>query len=194
MRIQLTAGDALVIVDVQKDFLPGGNLAVPGGDAIVPILNNAIGLFEQLELPIIAIRDWHPPDHCSFLAQGGPWSPHCVAGTAGAEFATELRLPGTAHIISKATTPNAKAYSGFDGTPLQELLQTLKVKRVFIGGLATEYCVRNTVFDALQFGYTAFILIDAVMAIDLQPGDGQRAIAEMVLSGAAAIHFEELAA
>lgn len=194
MRIQLTAGDALVVVDVQKDFLPGGNLAVPGGDAIIPILNNAIALFQQLELPIIATRDWHPPDHCSFLAQGGSWSPHCIAGTAGAEFATELQLPGTAHIISKATTPNAEAYSGFDGTPLQELLQTLKVKRVFIGGLATEYCVRNTAFDALQFGYTVFILIEAVMAIDLQPGDGQHAMAEMVRLGAATIHFEELAA
>jgi len=109
--VHLQAGDALIMVDVQLDFLPGGSLAVPHGDEVVPALNRYIAVFRGLTFPIVATRDWHPPDHCSFRAQGGPWPPHCVAGSAGAHFATLLDLPCEAHIVSKATSRDRDAYS-----------------------------------------------------------------------------------
>ncbi|RRQ21005.1 nicotinamidase [Thiohalobacter thiocyanaticus] len=181
---QLQEGDALVIVDVQKDFLPGGSLAVSEGDAVVPVLNRYIGEFHQRGLPVYATRDWHPPDHCSFREQGGIWPPHCIAGTEGAEYAPGLRLPATAVTISKATTPEKDAYSGFDDTDLAARLHAVGVKRVFVGGLATDYCVLNTVRDALNEGFGVMLLRDAVRAVDVQPGDGDRAEREMESLGA----------
>jgi len=177
-------GDALLIVDVQNDFLPGGNLAVPHGDEVVPALNRAIGAFEAQGLPVYATRDWHPERHCSFRAQGGPWPPHCVAHTRGAEFAPALRLPPAATVISKATSADRDAYSGFEGTDLDRRLRAAGVRRLFVGGLATDYCVLNTVRDALQLGYEVQLLTDAIRAVDVQPGDGQRAEAEMTSLGA----------
>src|SRR5690606_1829889 len=115
-------GDALVVVDVQNDFLPGGSLAVPDGAAVVPVLNAWLERFGALGLPVFATRCWHPPDHCSFRAQGGPWPPHCIAGTRGAEFAPDLALPPDAVVISKATRADRDAYSGFDGTDLGQRL------------------------------------------------------------------------
>ena len=193
MSIQLTAGDALIIVDVQNDFLSGGSLSVAGGNTIIPALNRYIARFQAHQLPIFATRDWHPPDHCSFQPQGGPWPPHCIAGSAGTAFPASLKLPANTHIISKATARETDAYSGFSGTQLNELLQSLHVHRIFIGGLATEYCVLNTVNDALRLGYTTFILTDAIQAINLQPQDGQHALQEMIHSGARPTHYEELA-
>ena len=192
MGIRLASGDALLIVDVQNDFLSGGSLAVPGGDAVIPVLNRYIALFLAYRLPVFATRDWHPPDHCSFKTHGGSWPSHCIAGSAGAAFPTALTLPADAHIVSKAIARAADAYSGFSGTGLRELLQAMTVHRLFTGGLATEYCVYNTVIDALQFGYTVFVLEDAVGAIDLQPGDGLHAFAAMVARGAKRIRYEEL--
>jgi nicotinamidase/pyrazinamidase len=177
-------GDALVVVDVQNDFLPGGNLAVPAGDAVVAPLNGWIDRFAEAKLPVFATRDWHPADHCSFMAQGGTWPPHCVAGTAGAEFAAALRLPPDAGIISKATRADTDAYSGFAGTDLDERLRQGKVRRLFIGGLATDYCVLNTVLDALKLGYAVVLLDGCIRAVDVQPGDGERAIAAMAAAGA----------
>lgn len=176
--------DALVIVDLQSDFLPGGSLAVPNGDAVIPVLNAAIAVFEQRGLPIFATRDWHPTDHCSFLAQGGPWPPHCIANTAGAAFAPALRLPLAATIVSKATTADKDAYSGFADTELDLLLRAAGVRRTVVGGLATDYCVLNTVRDALARGYEVAVLSDAIRAVDVHPGDGERAIAEMRRLGA----------
>ena len=133
-------GDALLIVDVQSDFLPGGSLAVAEGDRVVDVLNDYIAVFSQQGLPIYATRDWHTPDHCSFQAQGGPWPPHCVAGSAGAGFAPGLRLPmESVTIISKGTRQNQDAYSGFEGTDLAERLRAGDVQRLFIGGLATDH-------------------------------------------------------
>lgn len=179
-----TAGDALIIVDVQNDFLPGGALAVPAGDAVVRVLNRYIARFDQQQLPIFATRDWHPPAHCSFREQGGPWPPHCVAGTPGAALAGDLRLPPRAQLISKATRPEADAYSGFQGTDLAARLRELGCRRLFIGGLATDYCVRATALDAIKENFEVVVLQDAVRAVDVQPGDGERALEAMAGGGA----------
>ncbi|MDE2118250.1 MAG: nicotinamidase [Betaproteobacteria bacterium] len=190
--LQPQQGDALLIVDVQNDFLPGGSLAVPHGDEVVPALNRYLRAFQNL--PVYATRDWHPERHCSFKAQGGPWPPHCVAGTRGAELAAALRLPSSAVIISKATTVDYDAYSGFQDTELDSLLHSTSIRRLFIGGLATDYCVLNTVRDALGLGYKVLLLADAMRAVDVQPGDGQRAEAEMLSLGAQRITIEGITA
>lgn len=182
-----------MIVDVQNDFLSGGSLAVAGGDTIIPVLNRYIACFQACQLPIFATRDWHPPDHCSFQAQGGLWPRHCIAGSTGAAFPIDLKLPADTRIISKATSQQADAYSGFTATQLDELLQSLHIHRLFIGGLATDYCVRNTVIDALQCGYITFVLEDAIQAINQKPQDGQRALEDMLHQGAQLIHYQELA-
>ena len=190
--IQLQAGDALLIVDVQNDFLPGGSLAVPRGDAVIPPLNRAIERFRHAGLPVYATRDWHPADHCSFREQGGPWPAHCVAGTPGAEITDRLELPSDAQIIDKATTADRDAYSGFEGTDLAERLRDAGVRRLFVGGLATDYCVLNTVRDALAAGFEVLLLGDAVRAVDVNPGDGERALAEMQALGAKVIDSDRL--
>lgn len=193
-KIRPQAADALILVDVQLDFLPGGSLAVPRGDEVVPALNRYIAVFRGLTLPVVATRDWHPPDHCSFRAQGGPWPPHCIAGSDGARFAPLLDLPCEGRIVSKATTREKDAYSGFEGTDLDDWLKRAGISRVFVGGLATDYCVLNTVRDALRLGYATILLLDAVRAVEVQAGDGQRAIDEMRRLGAIAIEFDSLAA
>ncbi|HRQ57148.1 MAG TPA: nicotinamidase [Azoarcus taiwanensis] len=177
-------GDALILVDVQNDFLPGGALAVPEGDRVVAPLTQVAARFAELGLPVFATRDWHPQDHCSFAAQGGPWPPHCIAESDGAAFASDLGLPAGTVIVSKATEPGKDAYSGFEGTTLAAQLAERQVRRVFVGGLATDYCVLNTVRDALAAGFEVVLLTDAIRAVEVNPGDGQRALAEMVASGA----------
>ena len=188
------AGDALIIVDVQQDFLPGGALAVPGGDAVIPVLNRGAMTFDRYGLPVFATRDWHPSNHCSFSAQGGPWPPHCVAGTPGAEMPAMLALPESAQVISKATTPDKDAYSGFQDTDLALRLRERGCARVFIGGLATDYCVRATALDALRAGFQVVVLEDAIRAVELQPGDGARALADMTAQGARVTRLQELIA
>ncbi len=183
-KISVSAGDALIVVDVQNDFLPGGSLAVPDGDAVVPVLNRYLAEFSARELPVYATRDWHPENHCSFKAQGGPWPPHCVAESPGAQFAALLRFPSGTLVISKATQPDKDAYSGFEGTDLDARLRARKIKRLFIGGLATDYCVLNTVRDALSLGHEVCLLIDAIRAVNVRPDDGRKAEAEMQRLGA----------
>ena len=185
-------GDALIVIDVQNDFLPGGKLAVSGGDAVVPVLNQYIKIFQKASLPIFATRDWHPVDHCSFQEQGGSWPPHCVAGTPGADFADDLELPPEASIISKATAQDKDAYSGFEGTDLDRQLRALGVGRIFVGGLATDVCVLNTVKDGVAHGYSVMLLVDAVRAVNVNPDDGSRALAEMKNLGAVAITLSEI--
>lgn len=193
MTLTVSSGDALIIVDVQNDFLPGGALAVPQGDRVIEPLNRAAALFEAKGLPVFATRDWHPENHCSFKPQGGPWPPHCVAGTRGAEFAPSLRLPAATVVISKATTAERDAYSGFQGTELGNELKRRGVKRVVVGGLATDYCVLNTVKDALAQGLQVLLLTDAIRAVDVKPGDGEAAQAEMERRGAVPITVADLA-
>jgi len=190
----LRRGDALIVVDVQNDFLPGGVLAVPGGEEVIVPLNRYIREFEQLGLPIFATRDWHPRSHCSFREQGGPRPSHCVAGTHGAEFHPQLLRPRRLHVISKATRPDAEAYSGFQGMDLAQQLRRMGCGRLFIGGLATEYCERATVLDARAAGFAATVLSDAVRALDARPGDGERALSEMQAAGAAIARAAQLLA
>lgn len=187
LEIRPRAGDALVIVDVQNDFLPGGRLGVPRGDEVVPVLNGAIAAFQASGLPIFATRDWHPWNHCSFKPQGGPWPQHCVAGTPGAQFAPGLALAQDARVISKADTADKDAYSGFAGTDLDRQLRAAGVRRVFVGGLATDYCVLSTVRDARAAGYDVVLMLDAVRAVNVGAGDGERAIAEMTRLGSIVI-------
>ncbi len=177
-------GDALIVVHVQNDFLPGGALAVPGGDEVIEPINSYIQQFTRRQLPVFATRDWHPQQHCSFREHGGPWPAHCVAGTHGAKFSPRLQLPQDVHVISQATQAESEAYSGFQGTDLARQLRDLGCTRLFVGGLATEYCVRATVLDARLAGLEVVVLAEAIRALDAQPGDGERALAEMKASGA----------
>ncbi|MFI4868165.1 MAG: nicotinamidase [Steroidobacterales bacterium] len=190
----LRNGDALIIVDVQNDFLPGGTLAVPMGDAVIKPLNRCIAACERQGLPIFATRDWHPADHCSFQSQGGIWPRHCVAGTPGAEFPAPLSLPPNVRIISKATTAQADAYSGFQGTDLAAQLADAGCTRILMGGLATDYCVRATALDARAAGLEVIVIEDAVRAVNVRPGDGQRALKDIGDSGARLISAERMLA
>ena len=191
---QLQPGDVLLVTDIQNDFLPGGALAVAGGDEVVPVLNRYVDAFQSQGLPVYATRDWHPLRHCSFYAQGGPWPVHCVAGTHGADFAAALTLPPNTTVISKATSRDREAYSSFQGTDLDSHLREAGIRRLFIGGLTTDYCVLNTVRDARRLGYEVFVLADAIRAVDVRSGDGQRAEAEMVSLGAQFITLDDQAA
>jgi nicotinamidase/pyrazinamidase len=190
--LTLQTGDALVVVDVQNDFLPGGALGVPGGDEVIPVLNRYLAVWRERGLPVFATRDWHPQGHCSFRERGGPWPPHCVAESPGARFANALNLPPATAVISKGTTPDQDAYSGFQGTDLDDRLRRAGVRRVFVGGLATDYCVVSTVRDALTRGYRTVVLADAIRAVNVQPDDGRKAEAEMGRLGAALIRIEAL--
>lgn len=182
-------GDVLIITDMQNGFMPGGSLPVAGGDSIIGPLNSAIDLFAGAGLPVIFTRDWHPAGHCSFRDGGGPWPAHCVQGTDDAAFARGLRMPPGALVISKAVEPDREQYSawlgrGEDGRTLAENLRALKAARVFIGGVATEYCVYNTVLDILRDGYGVFVLEDGVKPVDVNPGDGGAALKDMEGRGA----------
>lgn len=179
MRIEPT--DALIIVDVQRDFCPGGALPVPEGDEVVAPLNAAAGRFRT----VVTSQDWHPADHCSFQPQGGPWPVHCVQGTPGAELHPDLNTDLVTHSVKKGTAADREAYSAFHGEPgLAALLRGAGATRVFIGGLATDYCVKETVLGALKNGFPAVVLRDAVRAVNIAPDDGETALREMAAAGA----------
>jgi nicotinamidase/pyrazinamidase len=188
--LRLKQGDALIIVDVQNDFLTGGSLEVPQGNEIIPVFNQYIKVFATKGLPVFATRDWHPQNHCSFEAQGGLWPPHCVVDSPGAQFAPDLILPTSVVIISSATEPDKEAYSGFEGTDLDERLRSAQIQRLFIGGLATDYCVLSTVKDALDGAYKVFLLQDAIRAVNINPDDGKKAEEVMTRIGAIPISFK----
>jgi nicotinamidase/pyrazinamidase len=180
----LGAGDALLVVDVQNDFCPGGALAVAEGDAVVPVLNQWIAEANAKRVPVFASRDWHPRNHISFKERGGPWPPHCVQGTSGAAFHPDLHLPPHVEIVSKAEDPDQDAYSAFGGTDLSDRLRRANVKTVWIGGLTQDYCVRSTALDAIQQGFEVHVITDATRAVNVHPGDGQKALDEIRQAGA----------
>ena len=182
--------DAIILVDVQNDFCPGGALPVAEGDAVVPALN---ALLRRARVLAVATRDWHPPNHCSFTPQGGPWPVHCVAGTPGADFHPALAMERVAHVISKATRPEEENYSDFQGTDLANLLRKRGIRRVFVGGLATDYCVKATALDAVKHGFETTVLEDAIRGVEVQPGDSARALEEMKRAGIRLLRTEDLA-
>jgi nicotinamidase/pyrazinamidase len=177
-------GDALLIVDVQNDFCPGGALEVQRGDEVVPVLNRWIQLAEEQGVTVYASRDWHPQKHVSFKEHGGPWPPHCVQGTSGAAFHPELKLPRDVQIISKADKPDEDSYSAFSGTDLAERLRRAGVRRVWIGGLTQDYCVRETSLDALREGFQVHVIVPGTRAVNVQPEDGRRALDDVRRAGA----------
>jgi nicotinamidase/pyrazinamidase len=181
--------DALLIVDVQNDFCPGGALAVAEGQAVVPLLNQYMERAAAAGVPIFASRDWHPAQTAHFREHGGQWPPHCVQGTPGAEFHPDLRLPEGTVVVSKGLNPVDEGYSLFegkleDGRDALTALRELGVTRVHVGGLATDYCVRATTLDALAARFDVFLLEDAIRAVEVQPGDEERAIKAMREAGA----------
>ena len=174
---------ALIFVDVQNDFCPGGTLAVPHGDEVVEPLNRQIDKFLEHGEPVYKSRDWHPPTTKHFSAYGGTWPVHCVQNTKGAEFHPALKDDPRINVISKGLG-DKDCYSAFDETDLASKLRQQGVEEVVVGGLATDYCVKNTVLDALKHGFKVKALENAMRAVELQPGDGERAIDEMRTAGA----------
>ena len=188
---------ALIIVDVQNDFCPGGSLPVPEGDRVVPVLNRYIGLFIASGLPIFASRDWHPEKTSHFKDYGGVWPVHCVQQTSGAAFHPELRLPPEAVVLSKGMDPTKDDYSAFQavdkyGRPLPAILKEMEVAHIYVGGLATDYCVKATVLEGLKAGLTVSLLDDASRGVDLQPGDSEKAVMEMQDAGASVTDYVEV--
>lgn len=185
---------ALIVVDVQNDFCPGGSLAVEHGDEVVPPLNKLMREFLDRGEPVFKTRDWHPAKTKHFAAYGGTWPVHCVQGTHGAEFHPDLLDDPRITIISKGIDESADGYSGFDGTNLAQLLNEEKVEEVWVGGLATDYCVKHTVLDARREGFEVKALADAMRAVNVNPDDGAQAIEEMRQAGAEVIGNERKAA
>ncbi len=185
-EFHLQPGDALLLVDLQNDFLPGGSLPVPHADQIIGPANQWLERVNRAHLPTYATRDWHPHNHCSFTTHGGPWPPHCIVGSHGADFPETLNFNAkdSFTVINKGTTPEAEAYSGFEGTDLDVRLRNRRIRRLFVAGLATDYCVLNTVLDALRLGYEVTVLTRATRPVELQPGDGERALELMRTAGA----------
>ncbi|WP_310600745.1 isochorismatase family protein [Desulfobulbus sp.] len=180
---------ALILVDVQNDFCPGGALAVPDGDRVVAPLNRAAAAFAAAGLPVLATRDWHPPATGHFQTHGGLWPVHCIQNSPGADFHPDLRLPAGSLLLYKGITKHLDGYSAFDGVTdagvrLTDLLDGQGVGHLFIGGLATDYCVRSTVLDARRRGLKVTVLIDAVAGVNLQPDDSDKALADMRQIGA----------
>ena len=191
MAINLTPSDALLLVDVQNDFCPGGALAVAEGDAVVPVLNDWIAAAGRGGALVFASRDWHPADHVSFAEQGGIWPPHCVQDTPGAAFHPDLELPDDAAVVSKADQADREAYSALDSGELGEKLAAAGVRRLWVGGLATDYCVKASVLDAVGLtGLEVHVITDAIRAVDVAPGDGDAALDAMQAAGAILEHAE----
>lgn len=180
---------ALLIVDVQNDFCPGGALAVPEGDKIIPKINKYAKIFLQKKLPIFASRDWHPKKTIHFKKFGGTWPVHCVQDTKGAAFHPKLKLPNGVILLYKGMDPEKDSYSVFqakdsNGMEFLTLLKYLGIQELYIGGLATDYCVRFTAIDALRNGFKINVLMDAIKGVNLKPNDSKEAIEEIVKAGA----------
>ena len=192
---ELKLKKALLIVDVQNDFCPKGALAVPSGDAIIPALNKYIKIFSQKNLPIFASRDWHPKKSKHFKDFGGLWPKHCIQNTKGAQFHPKLKLPKHIIVLSKGMDPERESYSTFEGIdhsglPFINLLKIFGIQELHVGGLATDYCVKASVIDALKQGFLVWLLIDAIKGVDIKAGDSERAIKEMSDGGAKQITLQ----
>lgn len=185
---------ALIVVDVQNDFCPGGSLAVTQGDKVVAPLNKLMKEFLDRGEPVYKTRDWHPEKTKHFAIYGGTWPIHCVQNTRGAEFHSDLLDDPRITVISKGFDERADGYSGFDGTQLAQLLRDEEVKEIWVGGLATDYCVKQTVIDGVHNGFKVKALADAMRAVNVNPADGKKAIDEMKAAGAEIVGDEKKAA
>lgn len=187
MSMEISARDALIVVDVQNDFCAGGALAVANGDAIVPGINALVPRFATC----VYTRDWHPANHCSFSDNpqyvDKSWPPHCVAGTHGAEFHSNLDVSSDAIHVQKATNPAKEAYSDFDGTGLADTLHARGIQRVFVCGLATDYCVKETALDAVKYGFETVVIEDLCRGVDVPTGTADAALDQMKRAG---IHLQ----
>jgi len=188
---------ALCVIDVQNDFCPGGALPVPEGDKVVPLLNRAIALFFEKGFPVFASRDWHPRETSHFKAFGGPWPAHCVRETSGAAFHPDLEISEKMIIISKGMDADAESYSVFsgidkEGRSFADRLNESGIVELYVGGLATDYCVRQTCLDALGQGFQVFLLTDAVRGVDVTPGDSEKAIKEIARKGGRLLTLDEI--
>ena len=175
---------ALIVVDVQNDFCPGGSLAVAHGDEVIAPLNNLIKAFLDRGEPVYKTRDWHPPQTKHFAGYGGLWPFHCIQNTSGAEFHPDLLDDPRITVISKGIDDTADGYSGFDGTNLDELLRADGVSEIWVGGLATDYCVKATVIDGVRRGFKVKALAEAMRAVNVNPEDGANAVEQMKAVGA----------
>jgi len=175
--------DAFLLVDAQVDFFPGGALPVPDGDAILPVVNTLLAACHVRQIPVIASRDWHPPDHASFITQGGPWPPHCIRGTGGADLHPDLDLPPVLTLVNKATAPDRDAYSGFEGTGLDRDLRQRGIEKILVAGLALDYCVEATCRDAVRQGFKVSLVLPATRAVNIKPGDEKRAVEKLRAAG-----------
>jgi len=193
LEIHIDKRTALIVVDVQNDFCPGGALAVPDGDKIIPALNEYIRKFSNSGAPIIFTRDWHPPDHSSFKSQGGPWPSHCIQNSEGAKFHKNLMMPDNAEVVSKAYEKD-EAYSFFRGTDLAEKLHRRDIGTLLVGGLATDYCVKETVVDGLQNGFEVYHLDDASRGVNVNRDDSELALREMLSRGAKRVKLGDVIA
>lgn len=176
--------DAVLVVDVQNDFCLGGALAVPRGDEVVPVLNTWMERGLRSGAAVYATRDWHPSNHSSFQPFGGPWPVHCVQNTHGAAFHPLLRLPDTVIVVSKGVQPQDQGYSMFEDTGLAAMLRASGVRRLWVGGLALDYCVRATVLDGIREGFEVHLILHATRPVDVHVGDGERALEQMHEAGA----------
>jgi len=192
--MRISNKDALIVVDVQNDFCPGGAMPVEGGDELAKVISEVALKFRDKGGRVFATQDWHPAGHSSFEQFGGPFPPHCVQVTEGAAFHPDLRLPIGASIIRKGIDRREDALSGFSGTGLEEQLTRAGTKRVFVGGLATNYCVLETVLDARSRGFETYLLTDMVRALDDTADGGEKAIARMQEEGAKAATSEDMLA
>jgi nicotinamidase/pyrazinamidase len=180
--------NALLIIDFQNDFTSGGALEVPGGDEIAEPVKRLAGQFDH----VFATRDWHPPDHASFETEGGPWPVHCVQGTHGAELHPAMSDIGVDAIVDVGVERHDQGYSGFEKSKLADLLRAQGVDEVAVVGLATDYCVRASAIDACREGFETTVVTDAIRAVEVQPGDGDRALEEMEQAGAKLATSREL--
>ncbi|MCX7760716.1 MAG: nicotinamidase [Hydrogenothermaceae bacterium] len=166
MKVNLTNKDALIVVDMQNDFMPYGVLPVKDADKIIPTINWYVDIFSKAGQPVFFTRDWHPENHISFKGFGGIWPPHCIADTEGSKFHPDLKIPeDNKFIISKGTSRDFDAYSGFQGTILDTLLRERGIKRIFICGVATDFCVKNTALGGINLGFQVFILEDSIKGV-----------------------------
>lgn len=180
---QLTSNDGLIIVDCQYDFFPGGKLAVPDGEAIIPVINRWIDKATASGATIVTTRDWHPPEHCSFESQGGTWPEHCVQETHGAQLHDQINFPDDMILQSKGEKPSRDQYSGFDDTDLDRKLNDRGIERLWLTGLALDVCVQATAVDAAKRGFKVYVLLPGTRAVELNPGDARKAIDRIEKAG-----------